>query len=114
MLSRGCLGDERWLRFAFQDHDSRPKPRCMSELRVWNYDGTFSGQAAGENSEVYRKPSAMFHDPFRQGDNLLVFCGSVDPNTRNANATNTRSSAAAIFEISADQETWFGIEQNPR
>lgn len=87
------------------------KPSSVSELRVWNYDGSSTGQAAGGDSEVYLKPAAIFPDPFRRGDNILVLCEAINPTTQQPIATNTRAYAADLFERGADQEPWFGIEQ---
>ncbi|WVZ14344.1 hypothetical protein V8G54_011910 [Vigna mungo] len=41
-----------------------------SELPKWNYDGSSTEQAPGEDSE------AIFKDPFRGGNNILVICDS--------------------------------------
>jgi len=37
----------------------------VSDLKVWNYDGSSTGQADGHNSEVLLKPRAIFNDCFR-------------------------------------------------
>lgn len=43
------------------------------DLPTWNFDGSSTGQAPGDNSDVYLKPVAVFPDPFRPGgDNILV------------------------------------------
>jgi glutamine synthetase len=46
----------------------------VEELPDWNYDGSSCYQAVTENSEVIIKPKAIFKDPFRGGDNILVMC----------------------------------------
>nr|GMD93468.1 plastid glutamine synthetase 2 [Ipomoea batatas] len=43
-----------------------------SELPKWNYDGSSTGQAPGEDSEVILYPQAIFKDPFRGGNNILL------------------------------------------
>ncbi|KAL0323544.1 UNVERIFIED_CONTAM: Glutamine synthetase, chloroplastic [Sesamum angustifolium] len=60
--------------------DVRSKSRTISkpvehpsELPKWNYDGSSTGQAPGEDSEVILYPQAIFKDPFRGGNNILVF-----------------------------------------
>ena len=41
------------------------RPLKVTDLKVWNYDGSSTGQADGHNSEVLLKPRAIFNDPFR-------------------------------------------------
>merc|ERR1719491_2881557 len=45
-----------------------------SKLPLWNYDGSSTGQAPGDHSEVIIHPKAIYPDPFRGGDNILVLC----------------------------------------
>jgi len=87
------------------------KPTKVSELRVWNYDGSSTGQAPGSDSEVLLKPVAVYNDPFRRGDNVLVLCEAVLPVTNQPIPTNTRTKAKAIFDKKLELEPWFGIEQ---
>jgi len=87
------------------------KPTSVSELPEWNYDGSSTGQAPGHDSEVFIKPQAIFHDPFRGGDNILVICDTY--NKDGPIATNTRAPAAVVFNDprAVEAVTWFGIEQ---
>jgi len=87
------------------------QPTQVSELRVWNYDGSSTGQAPGSDSEVLLKPVAVYNDPFRRGDNVLVLCEAVLPVTNQPIPTNTRTKAKAIFDKKLELEPWFGIEQ---
>jgi len=86
------------------------KPYTPSQLPVWNYDGSSTGQATGKNSEVYIKPRAIFRDPFRGAPNLLVICDTYDSDD-NPLPTNSRFEAAQIMERAKDEHPWFGIEQ---
>jgi len=36
------------------------KPTAVSEMKVWNYDGSSTGQAPGEDSEVLMRPVRIF------------------------------------------------------
>ena len=59
------------------------KPASVDDLPIWNYDGSSTAQAPGEDSEVLLKPCAMYPNPFRsKGDNVLVLCDAYvpDPN----------------------------------
>jgi glutamine synthetase len=86
------------------------KPTSPAELPEWNYDGSSTGQAPGHNSEVIIKPQAIFRDPFRGGDNILVMCDTYEPNGTPI-PTNTRHPANVIMEKAKDHEPWFGLEQ---
>jgi len=86
-------------------------PTSVSELPVWNYDGSSTGQAPGDNSEVYLNPVAIFKDPFRGGDNILVLCETAHPVDNSALPTNGRRAAKAIFDEAPEEVPWFGIEQ---
>jgi len=86
------------------------KPGDVSELPVWNFDGSSTGQAPGDDSEVLLRPVAIFDDPFRGGDNILVLCECLTPKME-ALPTNTREGAKALFDQKLDEKPWFGIEQ---
>jgi glutamine synthetase len=86
------------------------KPSSVADLPVWNYDGSSTNQAPGEDSEVLLRPVAIFADPFRGGDNILVLCDTMDPK-KVPIPTNTRASAAKMFAEKPDEVPWFGIEQ---
>ena len=98
--------------------DIRSKTKCLdsipgspSELPEWNYDGSSTNQAPGEDSEVLLIPRAIYKDPFRGGDNILVVADTYVPADRTPLPTNTRAGAALIFESVKEHEVWFGIEQ---
>lgn len=101
---------------------TRSKARTLkeSEYRVefvnsfpeWNYDGSSTGQASGDNSEVIIKPVAVFRDPFRKLDeDLLVLCDTYDSKDVPL-PTNHRSPAdVSVFEMVLEEKPWFGLEQ---
>jgi len=85
-------------------------PSSVADLPEWNYDGSSTNQAPGVNSEVILKPQAIFRDPFRRGNNILVMCDTYDPEG-NPIPTNARHPANVTMQKATDQEPWFGIEQ---
>lgn len=81
-----------------------------SVLPEWNYDGSSTGQADGNDSEVIIKPCAVFKDPFRKEHDILVLCDTYYPDGK-PHITNTRVRANDIFEKTKDLKPMFGIEQ---
>ena len=82
-----------------------------ADLPDWNYDGSSTAQAPGENSEVILKPCAVFPDPFRPGgNNILVLCDTYTP-AGEPLPSNTRARCAPVMEAAEALEPWFGIEQ---
>jgi glutamine synthetase len=99
--------------------DMRSKARTLSgpvsdpkKLPKWNYDGSSTDQAPGDDSEVILYPQAIFKDPFRRGNNILVMCDAYTP-AGEPIPTNKRFNAEKIFshpDVLAE-EPWYGIEQ---
>lgn len=86
------------------------EPKDASELEIWNFDGSSTGQAVGHNSEVFIKPVALFRDPLRGGRNKLVLCEAFDYQMKPV-ATNRRASCFEAMEACKDKKPQFGIEQ---
>uniref|UniRef100_A0A7S2RML1 Glutamine synthetase n=1 Tax=Mucochytrium quahogii TaxID=96639 RepID=A0A7S2RML1_9STRA len=82
----------------------------LEQLPEWNFDGSSTGQAPGDDSEVVIKPVAVFRDPFRGGNNVLVMTACYTPQGV-AIPTNTREPAKQIFDQKLEEEPWFGCEQ---
>jgi glutamine synthetase len=82
----------------------------VSELRVWDFDGSSTNQAPGTDSDVYLRPVRIFRDPFRGGENIIVLAETYN-NDGTPNRTNYRHHAKKIFDQARAQEAWFGLEQ---
>ncbi|KAI3750865.1 hypothetical protein L2E82_21741 [Cichorium intybus] len=99
--------------------DVRSKARTLpgpesdpSKLPKWNYDGSSTNQAPNEDSEIIIYPQAIYKDPFRRGNHILVMCDAYSPHG-DPISTNKRHHAANIFNHAdvIEEEPWFGIEQ---
>jgi glutamine synthetase len=82
----------------------------VKELSEWNFDGSSCGQAESGDSDVYLRPVAIYPDPFRRGDNVLVLCECWD-HDGTPNKFNYRHDAARLMDANAKEEAWFGLEQ---
>jgi glutamine synthetase len=83
---------------------------ALEELGDWNFDGSSTGQAPGEDSEVIIKPRAIYSDPIRGPPHVLVMCDNWTP-TGEPLPSNTRFLAAKVFDAAPAEVPWFGIEQ---
>jgi glutamine synthetase len=90
-------------------------PKSVADLRIWNFDGSSTGQAPGHDSEVLLKPVAIFPDPFRGAPNILVMCECYEPGKNGGEMTaipsNTRAPAKEKFDKALGELPWFGLEQ---
>lgn len=90
------------------------KADSVQKLPKWNFDGSSTDQAPGDDSEVILKPQRVFKDPFRPRSdgvsNILVMCDTYTP-AGEPLPTNSRAVAMESFEGNEDQEIWFGMEQ---
>jgi glutamine synthetase len=90
------------------------KAETVDQLPKWNFDGSSTGQAPGDDSEVILKPQRIFADPFRPRSdgvkNILVMCDTYTP-SGDPIESNSRYIAEQAFKGHEDQEVWFGMEQ---
>jgi glutamine synthetase len=91
---------------------------ALNDIPIWNYDGSSTDQAQGDSSEVFIRPKRLFKDPFKIRDvknhyidgAYIVMCSTFLPDETPAK-NNHRHNAEHIFQKYADQEPWYGLEQ---
>ncbi len=92
------------------DNNFRSKIRVMelNNSAEWNYDGSSTGQATTENSEVILKVVYNVNHPFLDG--RLYLCATYDINN-NPLSNNYFHNAKEIFYKNTELKPWFGLEQ---
>jgi len=85
-------------------------------LPIWNFDGSSTNQAEGNDSEVLLKPVNVFKNPFNKNRNIpgyLVLCETFIHDTNTPHSTNTRYIARKIFtkQNINKYKPLFGIER---
>lgn len=91
----------------------RSKTKIMEkgdEPPLWGFDGSSTEQAPGDSSDCVLRPVYVAPDPIRGGDDILVMCEVLTVDME-PHPTNYRAKCAETAEKYADQESWFGIEQ---
>jgi glutamine synthetase len=98
---------------------TEPAPLLRSKTKViptgeepglWGFDGSSTNQAPGKASDCVLRPVFVCPDPLRGGDHKLVLA-EVLLTDMTPHPSNTRAEAALVAAQYADQEPWFGIEQ---
>ena len=98
---------------------TKPTPLIRSKTRVleegeelpeWSFDGSSTNQADGSDSDCLLRPVFVCDDPIRGGDSKLVLC-EVFNTDGTPHSTNSRARLREVAERHADQDPWFGIEQ---
>ena len=82
----------------------------VADLPIWGFDGSSTNQAPGANSDCVIRPVAVYPDPIRGGDDVLVMT-EVLLIDLTPHPTNTRAACAVVAEKYADMEPLFGLEQ---
>jgi len=87
------------------------RPTKISDLPIWNYDGSSTEQAEGSNSEINIKPRAFFDDPFRGYPHVMVITDCYNAWDDAPAIGNTRAACAELMSKYKKLDPWYGIEQ---
>lgn len=89
----------------------------LSVFPGWNFDGSSTGQAPTENSEIILMPCAFYNNPFTLSKNnvsktpgYIVLCELFNGDMTK-HSDNTRRDADKLFKLFSREEPWFGLEQ---
>jgi len=97
------------------------KKLSIQDIPKWNFDGSSTGQATGEDSEVNLLPIAIYKNPLKYdtcvmnscvAGSYLVLCETLDKNGKPLK-TNNRYAAQQVFtkETVLEEQPWYGLEQ---
>jgi len=90
--------------------DNNYNCKSVNDLPIWNYDGSSTGQASGERSEILLKPVFICNDPFRTSLDKLVLCETLNTDLT-PHATNNRAKLASLSDLIELHNPIFGFEQ---
>jgi len=102
-----------WMDGTEPTHLLRSKTKVLddgAEPPIWGFDGSSTNQAPGASSDVVLRPVKIVPDPIRGGDDVLVLAECLNTDMT-PHPTNTRAACVEAGNKYADQEPWFGMEQ---
>ena len=88
------------------DHNAEDGKLSIDNIPEWNYDGSSTGQADTENSEVCLKPVALFRDPFRTSQNCFLVLCETETVDGTPLSNNHRRWANEIFKDNVEEHPW--------
>lgn len=93
------------------DEDPTIFHSAVEDFPNWNYDGSSTGQALGDDTEVILTPVYKCPNPFiKSNDSYLVLCETYDTKGEPL-PNNHRMKAKEVFDNKKDSKPWYGFEQ---
>lgn len=107
-----------YLEYIWTDADGKVRSKMkvtadadLNKLPIWNFDGSSTGQATGDDSEVLLNPVSFYKNPFfNNTTSYLVVCECLNPDGT-PHRDNTRTAAMKVFQKNLHYEPMFGLEQ---
>ena len=85
-------------------------PADTVDMPMWSFDGSSTNQAEGHSSDCLLKPVFVCSDPLRGENHKLVLCEVLSADG-SPHSSNTRAPLREAIAQHADEDPWFGIEQ---
>ena len=87
-------------------------PEKAEDLPVWNFGIPAKNEKGQEHAaDHFLKPVALFADPFRGGNNKLVWCEPILFDGTPTDYNSRSSCLEAMNQVAEKHDPWFGIEQ---
>ena len=113
-LTMAYRAEYLWIDGSEPTREIRSKTKILADGEtpgLWGFDGSSTGQATGDNSDVVLRPVFETPDPIRGGNDIIVLCDTLLTGDLSPHPTNTRAAAVEALEKYGDQQPWFGLEQ---
>ena len=106
--SKGSGRRHAWLKCPVLNRKATPE---LSEFPAWNFDGSSTEQANGDDSDCLLEPVRVFHDPLRGDGHFIILCEVNNPDG-SPHRSNRRATLRAVLEAGgAAVDPWVGFEQ---
>lgn len=103
-----------WVDGTHPTPEVRSKTRILSggqKPEIWGFDGSSTGQATGNDSDVALQPVFECPDPIRGGNDILVMCETLLTTDLSPHPTNMRALTREVYEKYKGHEPLLGLEQ---
>ena len=103
-----------WVDGTHPTPEVRSKTRILSDGQkpeIWGFDGSSTGQATGNDSDVALQPVFECPDPIRGGNDILVMCETLLTTDLSPHPTNMRALTREVYEKYKGHEPLLGLEQ---
>ncbi len=88
-----------------------PENPTPQDFPTWNFDGSSTEQATGEDSDCLLQPVEVCRDPLRGDRDYLVLCEVLNPDGT-PHASNHRATLRRVLEaVGTEFDPWLGFEQ---
>ncbi len=118
-MSNISLAEYIWLDGAIPVRQIRSKAKVVNlssspkleDFSEWNFDGSSTRQAEGNNSDCILQPVNFVKDPIRGENNYLVMCEVLKADGT-VHESNSRAQLREVLNAgAAKQDPWIGFEQ---
>jgi len=88
-----------------------PANPVAGDFPDWSFDGSSTGQAAGNDSDCILHPVRVYQDPLRGNGNFIVLCEVSNPDGE-VHESNRRAQLRTVIDVAGEAvDPWLGFEQ---
>jgi len=83
----------------------------LKDIPTWDFDGSSTGQADGDDSDCILIPAQIFPDAYKRPNRYLILCEVFEDDGVTPHRDNTRALARQNTDKYVSEVPWFGLEQ---